>query len=119
MVKITHKPINEYVVYKCTKFSSPDDLTRYTIIDSGPMSPPHLKWINGVVYRVHSPGISIMTDLFTKDFMDGKLWIEVEFALMKEFNSTIKSIEDNVVIPVINCSNDLNDNSLVEWLLTQ
>ena len=113
MVKITHKSINEYIVYKCTKFNSPDDLARNTIIDSGPMSPPYLKWINGIVYRVHSPGISLMTDLFTKDFMDGKLWIEVEFATMKEFKTSIKSIEANVVIPVINCSNDSNDTSLV------
>ena len=65
-IKVSYKPLKEYVVYKIIKYSSTDELARRTVIEGNPMSHPYLKWINGIAYRLNYPASAFLSELGLK-----------------------------------------------------
>ena len=115
-MKISSKPLKEYIIYNMIKHNSPSDLARRTTIESSSMSSPYVKWINGIVYKITYPASALLSDSFTEQFFDGILWIEIEYAEMPTFTSTINSPQENIVVPVINNSSDSNEKALITWI---
>jgi len=116
MVQITSRPIKEFVVYRHLKFRNVGELARRAVIEGSPMQPAHLKWINGVLYRTIYPAASIMSETLAKEFTDGKIWVEVEYADMPQFKGTVNTSEENVIVPVVDNSIDREERELIEWL---
>ncbi len=119
MVQIISRPIKEFVVYRYIKFRSAGELARRAVIEGSPMQPAHLKWINGIVYRTIYPAASLMSETLAKEFLDGKIWVEVEFADMPQFKGTVNSAEENVLLPIVDNSIDRDEYTLIEWLKKQ
>ena len=116
MVQITHRPIKEFIVYKQMKYDSPNSLARKAMIESSPVATPYLKWINGIIYRLGYPTSISLSETSVKEFLAGKIWVEVEFAEMVEFSPTINSEGENVAVPIVDASNDENEADLVDWI---
>jgi len=116
MVQIISKPLKEFIVYRHIRFRNAGELARRAVIEAGPMQPAHLKWISGIVYRTIYPAASVMSETFAKEFADGKIWVEVEYADMSQFKITVNTSEENVIVPVIDNSIDKEERELVDWL---
>lgn len=116
MVQITFKPIKEFVVYRTTKFRNAGELARRAVIEGSPMQPAHLKWVNGIVYRTIYPAASLMSETLAKEFTEGKVWVEVEYADMALFKGIVNTTEENVMVPVVDNSIDKDETELVDWL---
>lgn len=116
MVQITSKPIKEFIIYRYTKFRNANELARRAVIEGSPMQPVHLKWIGGIVYRTIYPAASLMSEALAKEFLDGRIWVEVEYADMPQFKGTVNTAEENVTVPVVDNSIDREEFALVDWL---
>ncbi|MBM3897589.1 MAG: hypothetical protein FJ358_03580 [Thaumarchaeota archaeon] len=116
MVQITSRPLKEFIVYKHLKFRGVGELARRAVIEGSPMQPAHLKWINGIIYRTIYPAASVMSETLAKEFTDGKIWVEVEYADMPQFKGTVNTSEENVIVPVVDNSIDREERELIEWL---
>ena len=116
MVQITSRPIKEFIVYRHIKFRNAGELARRAVIEGSPMQPAHLKWISGILYRTIYPAASVMSETLAKEFADGRIWVEVEYADMPQFKSTVNTSEENVIVPVVDNSMDREERELIEWL---
>ncbi|MCS4538811.1 MAG: hypothetical protein HYY67_08145 [Thaumarchaeota archaeon] len=116
MVQITSRPIKEFIVYRHIKFRNAGELARRAVIEGSPMQPAHLKWISGILYRTIYPAASVMSETLAKEFADGRIWVEVEYADMPQFKSTVNTSEENVMVPVVDNSMDKEERELIEWL---
>ena len=116
-LKISSKQIQEYVISSLIKHDSPDNLARRTAIQSHSMASPYVKWIDGIVYRIQNLTFSGIDDQLSEQFIDkGILWVDIEYANMSSFTSTITSPQENIVVPVIDNSNDSNEKALIAWI---
>jgi len=116
MVQITSRPIKEFIVYRHIKFRNAGELARRAVIEGSPMQPAHLKWVSGILYRTIYPAASVMSETLAKEFADGRIWVEVEYADMPQFKSTVNTSEENVMVPVVDNSMDKEERELIEWL---
>jgi len=116
MVQITSRPIKEFIVYRHIKFRNAGELARRAVIEGSPMQPAHLKWVSGILYRTIYPAASVMSETLAKEFADGRIWVEVEYADMPQFKSTVNTSEENVIVPVVDNSMDREERELIEWL---
>ncbi|HEY4673377.1 MAG TPA: hypothetical protein VIH03_04350 [Nitrososphaerales archaeon] len=116
MVQITSRPIKEFIVYRHIKFRNAGELARRAVIEGSPMQPAHLKWVSGILYRTIYPAASVMSETLAKEFADGRIWVEVEYADMPQFRSTVNTSEENVIVPVVDNSMDREERELIEWL---
>ena len=116
MVQITSRPIKEFIVYRHIKFRNAGELARRAVIEGSPMQPAHLKWISGILYRTIYPAASVMSETLAKEFADGRIWVEVEYADMAQFRGTVNTSEENVMVPVVDNSMDKEERELIEWL---
>jgi len=116
MVQITSRPLKEFIVYRHIKFRNAGELARRAVIEGSPMQPAHLKWISGILYRTIYPAASVMSETLAKEFADGRIWVEVEYADMPQFRSTVNTSEENVMVPVVDNSMDKEERELIEWL---
>jgi len=116
MVQIISKPIKEFIVYRHIKFRNAGELARRAVIEGSPMQPAHLKWVGGIVYRTIYPAASVMSETLAKEFADGRIWVEVEYADMAQFRGTVNTSEENVMVPVVDNSMDKEERELIEWL---
>ncbi len=119
MVQVSHRPIKEFVVTKFTRYPSPGELARRAIVESSPMAPAHLRWLNGVAYKLTYPAASVISDTFVKEFLDGRVWVQVEYANMPKFTPTIHSEGENVIVPMLDFSGDEDEAVLIGWLKSQ
>jgi len=119
MVQVSHRPIKEFVVTKFTQYPSPGELGRRAIVESAPMSPAHLRWLNGIIYKLTYPAASVISDTFVKEFLDGRVWVQVEYASLPNFTPTIHSEGENVIVPVLDFSGDEDEAVLIGWLKGQ
>ena len=120
-IKVSYKPLKEYVVYKIIKYSSTDELARRTVIEGNPMSHPYLKWINGIAYRLNYPASAFLSENLVEQFLDGIVWVEIEYAEMAKINPSAPEIRlklENTGIPVLDNSDDVNETELITWLKT-
>jgi len=115
MVQITSRPLKEFIVYRHIKFRNAGELARRAVIEGSPMQPAHLKWISGILYRTIYPAASVMSETLAKEFADGRIWVEVEYADMPQFRSTVNTSEENVMVPVVDNSMDKEERELIEW----
>ena len=116
MVQITSRPLKEFIVYRHIKFRNAGELARRAVIEGSPMQLAHLKWISGILYRTIYPAASVMSETLAKEFADGRIWVEVEYADMPQFKSTVNTSEENVMVPVVDNSMDKEERELIEWL---
>ena len=116
-MKISSKHVQEYVISNLIKHDSPDNLARRTAIQSHSMASPYVKWIDGVVYRIQNLTFSGIDDQLSEQFIDkGILWVDIEYAEMPIFTSTITSPQENIVVPVIDNTSDSNEKALIAWI---
>ena len=116
MVQITSRPIKEFIIYRHMKFRNAGELARRAVIEGSPMQPAHLKWISGILYRTIYPAASVMSETLAKEFADGRIWVEVEYADLSQFKSIVNTSEENVMVPVVDNSIDKEERELIEWL---
>ena len=116
MVQITFKPMKEFVIYRHIRFRNAGELARRAVIEGSPMQPAHLKWINGVVYRTIYPAAFLMSETLAKEFTEGRVWLEVEYADMPQFKGTVNTTEENIIVPVVDNSIDRDEYELIAWL---
>ena len=116
-MKISSRPVKEYIISSLIKHDSPDNLARRTAIQSHSMTSPYVKWIDGVVYRILNLTFGGVDERLTEQFVDnGIIWVDIEYAEMPTFTSTINSPQENIVVPVINNSSDSNEKALITWI---
>ena len=61
-MKISSRPVKEYIISSLIKHNSPDNLARRTAIQSHSMTSPYVKWIDGIVYRIQNLTFSGIDD---------------------------------------------------------
>ena len=108
-IKVSYKPLKEYVVYKIIKYSSTYELARRTVIEGNPMSHP---------YYLAS---AFLSENLVEQFLDGIVWVEIEYAEMAKINPSAPEIRlklENTGIPVLDNSDDVNETELITWLKT-
>ena len=116
-MKISSRPVKEYIISSLIKHDSPDNQARRTAIQSHSMTSPYVKWIDGLVYRLLNLTFGGVDERLTEQFVDnGIIWVDIEYAEMPTFTSTINSPQENIVVPVINNSSDSNEKALITWI---
>jgi hypothetical protein len=116
-VTIKYEPFKEVVVMECTKFPSPDDLSRFTnIIAGGKMA--GLYWTDGVAF-LYFP-LSVNTELTAKALIEeGRVyWAFLSYALMPEFKPIIET-KEKIQVPVLNMSTNPLFQKVAAWLKKQ
>lgn len=116
MVEVVYRPIKRLIVYECIKYKKPDELARAVSMESGTIKAAYLKWAEGIVFRASSLGLMLSSDIFAREFMEGKFHVSVEYSPMPEFRPRIQTSEERVIVPIIDDSNNELSLSLVGWI---
>lgn len=116
-VNIKYEPFREIVVMEQTKFSSPDDMARFTsVIAGGKLA--GLYWAEGVVF-LYFPLPPSNTTVAKMLIENGKVyWTFVGFALMPKYQPTIET-KEKMIVPVIDISNNPMLRKVAKWLEQQ
>ncbi|MCL4437296.1 MAG: hypothetical protein M1503_04805 [Thaumarchaeota archaeon] len=118
MVEIISKPLTQIAVHQIIRYQTPESLARTVVVQSSTGQPLSLSWIDGIVYRVLPPPFFI-SELLSKEYLEGKLHLSVLYAEMPTFKTTIHAAEENITIPVLNESDNTEAKALVTWLKKQ
>ena len=113
MVEIVCTPTKHLVILECTQYPSIETLSKTiaTIIRVG--QPLVLKWAEGVTFSYSL--LPPTTDSLMKEFLEGRVyWSDVVFALMPEYQSTIKV--GTLDIPVIDVTPNPILREAAEWM---
>jgi len=113
MVEIVCTPPKHLVILECTQYPSIETLSKTiaTIIRVG--QPLVLKWAEGVTFSYSL--LPPTTDSLMKEFLEGRVyWSDVVFALMPEYQSTIKV--GTLDIPVIDVTPNPILREAAEWM---
>jgi hypothetical protein len=116
MVEISHRPLKEIVVYEAVKRRNAEELARLIVAESGPMQSQSIRWADGIAFRVSMPPIFLSSETLAKEFLDGKIFVSIDYAPMPVYKVTINSAEEKVLLPVIDDSVDPNSKELVAWI---
>ena len=116
MIEVVYRPIKQLVVYECIKYDRPDELARAVSMEAGTIKAPYLKWADGIVFRVSSLGHMLSSDVFAKEFMEGRFHVSVEYAHLPEFTPRIQTSEERVIVAIIDDSNNELSLSLARWI---
>lgn len=116
MVEVKHRPIKEIVVYECVKYESPEDLARAVAIEAGTIHPASLRWANGIVFKLSIPDFLLSSDVMTKEFIEGRLYVSLGYSDMPEFSPKVHSKEERVIVPVLDESSSEIAQSITKWV---
>ncbi|XES76939.1 MAG: hypothetical protein ACBZ72_12300 [Candidatus Bathyarchaeia archaeon] len=116
-VTIKYEPFKEIVIMEQTRFTSPDDMARFTsVIAGGKLA--GLYWAEGVVF-LYFPLPPSNTAVARMLIESGKVyWTFVGFALMPHYLSTIET-KEKMIVPVINISTNPLLSKVARWLKEQ
>jgi len=116
-VSVKYAPFREIVILERTRFSSAEEIARFTsVLAGGKLA--GLYWVDGVVF-LYFP-LPASTAAVAKALIeDGRVyWTFVGFALMPKYEPTIET-KEKMIVPVVNISSDLVLKSVAKWLKEQ
>ena len=116
-VTVTYEPFKEIVIMERTKFSTPDDIARFTsVIAGGKLA--GLYWAEGVVF-LYFP-LPASTSAVAKALIEnGKVyWTFIGYSLMAKYAPTIET-KEKMIVPVIDISSDSVLKKVATWLKEQ
>ena len=116
-VKISYEPFKEIVIMEQTRFSSPDEMARFTsVIAGGKLA--GLYWAEGVVF-LYFPLPPSNTTVAKLLIENGKVyWTFVGYALMPRYEATIET-KEKMIVPVIDISANPLLSRVAIWLKEQ
>jgi hypothetical protein len=116
-VTIKSQPFKEIVIMEQTRFSTPDDIARFTsVIAGGKLA--GLYWAEGVVF-LYFPLPPSNTAVARMLIENGKVyWTFVGYALMPKYQSTIET-KEKMIVPVIDISTNALYRKVAQWLKEQ
>ena len=116
-VTIKSQPFKEIVIMEQTRFSTPDDIARFTsVIAGGKLA--GLYWAEGVVFLYFPlpPSNAAVARMLIES---GKVyWTFVGYALMPKYLSTIET-KERMIVPVIDISTNALYRKVAQWLKEQ
>ncbi len=116
-VNIRFEPFKEIIIMEQTRFSSPDEMARFTsVIAGGKLA--GLYWAEGVVFLYFPlpPSNAAVAKMLIEG---GKVfWTFVGFALMPKYLSTIET-KEKMIVPVIDISSNPLLTRVARWLKEQ
>ncbi|MCJ7560162.1 hypothetical protein MUO79_06040 [Candidatus Bathyarchaeota archaeon] len=116
-VAVKYEPFKEIVIMELTRFSTPEEIARFTsIIAGGKLA--GLYWVDGVTF-LYFP-LPASTATVAKALIEaGRVyWTFVGFSLMPKYEPTIET-KEKMIIPVINISSDPVLKKVAQWLKEQ
>ena len=116
-VTVKYEPFKEIVIMELTRFSTPEEIARFTsVIAGGKLA--GLYWVDGVVF-LYFP-LPASTETVAKALIEtGRVyWTFVVFSLMPKYEQTIET-KEKMIVPVINISSDPTLKKVAQWLKEQ
>jgi hypothetical protein len=116
-VTINYQPFKEIVIMEKTRFTTPDDLARFTsVIAGGKLA--GLYWSQGVVF-LYFP-LPPSNSAVAKNLIEnGKVyWTYVGYSVMPRYEPTIET-KEKIIVPVIDISNNQLLSKVALWLKEQ
>jgi hypothetical protein len=116
-INIKYEPFKEIVIMEQTRFTSPDEMARFTsVIAGGKLA--GLYWAEGVVF-LYFPLPPSNTAVARMLIESGKVyWTFVGYALMPRSQSVIETRE-KMIVPVIDISSNAMLKKVALWLKEQ
>ena len=116
-VSVKYAPFREIVILERTRFSSAEEIARFTsVLAGGKLA--GLYWVDGVVF-LYFPLPASTATVAKALIEDGRVyWTFVGFALMPKYEPTIET-KEKMIVPVVNISSDLVLKSVAKWLKEQ
>ena len=113
-VSVSYEPFQEIVVMEKTRFTSPEDIARFTsVIAGGKLA--GLYWVDGVVF-LYFP-LTASTALVAKELLEKRkvYWTFVGYAMMPKYQQIIET-KEKMIVPVVEISSDPILKSVAHWL---
>ena len=116
-VSVKYAPFKEIVIMERTRFSTPEEMARFTsVIAGGKLA--GLYWVDGVVF-LYFPLPASTTAVAKALIENGRVyWTFVGYTLMPKYEPTIET-KEKMILPVINISSDPVLKKVAEWLKEQ
>jgi hypothetical protein len=116
-VTVKYEPFKEIVIMELTRFSTPEEIARFTsVIAGGKLA--GLYWVDGVVF-LYFPLPASTTTVAKALIETGRVyWTFVGFSLMPKYEQTIET-KEKMIVPVINISSDAVLKKVAQWLKEQ
>jgi len=116
-INIKYEPFKEIVIMEQTRFTTPDDMARFTsVIAGGKLA--GLYWAEGVVF-LYFPLPPSNTAVAKMLIESGKVyWTFVGYALMPKYEPTIET-KEKMIVPVIDISTNGMLRKVAQWLKEQ
>jgi hypothetical protein len=116
-VTIKYEPFKEIVVMEKTRFSTPEEIARFTsVIAGGKLA--GLYWVDGVVF-LYFP-LPASNGAVARALLDSNrvYWTFVGFAPMPKYAPTIET-KEKMIVPVVDISADSILKTVAAWLKEQ
>ena len=116
-ITVKYEPFKEIIIMERTRFSTPENLARFTaVIAGGKLA--GLYWVDGVVF-LYFP-LPASTNAVAKVLIEtGKVyWTFVGYANMPNYSPTIET-KEKMIVPVIDISSDRVLTKVAQWLKEQ
>ncbi|MGD6807427.1 MAG: hypothetical protein ACQCN4_10775 [Candidatus Bathyarchaeia archaeon] len=116
-VSVSYQPFKEIVIMEKTKFSSPEEIARFTsVIAGGKLA--GLYWVEGIVFLyfpLTASNTAVARELLEKRKV---YWTYVGYATMPRYTPTIET-KEKMIVPVVDISSDPVLKSVAQWLKAQ
>src|SRR3989339_1177320 len=116
-VTIKYEPFKEIIILEKTRFSTPEEIARFTsVIAGGKLA--GLYWVDGVVF-LYFP-LPASTAAVAEMLLDsGRVyWTFVGYALMPKYEPVIET-KEKMIVPVVDISADPVLKKVAQWLKEQ
>jgi hypothetical protein len=116
-ITIKYEPFKEIVIMEQTRFTTPDEMARFTsVIAGGKLA--GLYWAEGVVFLYFPlpPSNAAVAKMLIES--SKVYWTFVGFAPMPKYQSTIET-KEKMIVPVIDISSNLMLKKIAQWLKEQ
>jgi hypothetical protein len=116
-VNIRYEPFKEIVIMEKTKFSTPEEIARFTsVIAGGKLA--GLYWVEGIVF-LYFPLPATNQTIAKALIESGRVyWTFVGYAPMEKYQPTIET-KEKMIIPVVDISADPVLTTVAKWLKSQ
>ncbi|HJW66088.1 MAG TPA: hypothetical protein VJ507_04810 [Candidatus Bathyarchaeia archaeon] len=116
-VIVKYEPFKEIVIMEKTRFSTPEEIARFTsVIAGGKLA--GLYWVDGVVF-LYFP-LPASNQAVARALLESNrvYWTFVGFALMPKYEPTIET-KEKMIIPIVDISADSVLKAVALWLKEQ
>jgi hypothetical protein len=116
-VTVKYEPFKEIVIMELTRFSTPEEIARFTsVIAGGKLA--GLYWVDGVVFLYFPLPASTVTVAKALIETGRVYWTFVGFSLMPKYEPTIET-KEKMIVPIVNISSDAVLKKVAQWLKEQ